>query len=188
MATSKQRATYDDLKDLPEHVIGEIIDGDLIVSPHPAPMHARATTVLSADLGRPFDSALAESGGPGGWWFLYSPELHLHGDVLVPDVAAWRRERVPRVAGAAAIEVAPDWVCEVISRSTARYDRLSKMRIYAREKVAHAWLVDPANRTLEVLRLEGERMNAIAVYGGDEKVAAEPFAAVELELARRWVE
>jgi Uma2 family endonuclease len=186
MARSKQRATYDDLLKLPDHLIGEIIDGELVASPRPGLRHSRAAMVLSQDLGGPFDRSTGGPGGPGGWYFLFEPELHLHGDVLVPDVVGWRRERMARAPDTAGVELAPDWVCEVLSPSTARYDRNGKRKIYEREKVGHLWLVDPANRTLEVFALRADGFGLLQVFGGDDKVRADPFAELELALARWW--
>ena len=178
-------ATYDDLLALPEHVIGEIIDGELIVSPRPAPRHAVATSVLSGELGPPYHGG---RGGPGGWWILFEPELHLGDDVLVPDLAGWRRERMPVVPDTAYFTLAPDWICEVLSPGTARLDRRKKLAVYARQAVTHAWLLDPIERTLEVLRLEGRQWVIAAVHAGDEEVRAEPFDATSLPLARLWVD
>jgi Uma2 family endonuclease len=178
-------ATYDDLLALPEHVVGEIIDGELIVSPRPAPRHAVATSVLGGELGPPYHSG---RGGPGGWWILFEPELHLGDDVLVPDLAGWRRSRMPTVPDTAYFTLAPDWICEVLSPHTARLDRQKKLAIYAREGVTHAWLLDPIERTLEVLRLEGARWTIVAVHAGEEEVRAEPFDATALALARLWVD
>ena len=179
----ERRATYADLVALPEHVVGEIIAGELVVSPRPAPRHAQASAILTGDLTQPFGRG---RGGPGGWWILDEPELHLGGDVLVPDLAGWRRERLPALPEAAYFDLAPDWVCEVLSPGTARLDRSRKLPIYAREKVAHVWLVDPIARTLEIYRLEGASWLLLATHGGDEHVRAEPFAAVELEIAGWW--
>lgn len=125
-------------------------------------------------------------GGPGGWWILDEPELHLAPHVLVPDLAGWRRERMPRMPGTAYFTVVPDWVCEILSASTASLDRLSKLRIYAQHEVGHAWLVDPVARTVEIFRREGARWLLLAVHGGEERMRAEPFEAVELELAALW--
>ena len=125
-------------------------------------------------------------GGPGGWWILYEPELHLGADVLVPDLAGWRHERMPAIPNAPYVELAPDWVCEVLSPTTGRIDRIRKMPIYAREQVAHLWLVDPGLRTLEIYRLEAQRWVVVATHGGDEVVRAEPFDAVEIDLGRWW--
>ena len=142
----KKGATYDDLVRVPEHYVAEMFDGDLYASPRPAAPHLRAATKLAAKLDGPFDFD-----GPGGWILLVEPELHLGNDVLVPDIAGWRRERLPAVPSDAYFTLAPDWVCEVVSPSTEAIDRGRKLGIYAREGVAHAWLVDPLRHTLEVL-------------------------------------
>jgi len=184
MATpAKRRATYDDLCALPEHVVGEIIDGELVVSPRPAPIHANATSTIGGDLGPPFGRG---RGGPGGWWILDEPELHLGEDVLVPDIAGWRKSRMPALPLTAYFALAPDWVCEVLSPSTVAVDRARKLRIYAREKILDLWLVDPQARTLEVFHLGEAGWILTAVHHGDEVVRVEPFAAVELELAAWW--
>jgi Uma2 family endonuclease len=180
---AKRRATYDDIIAAPEHMIAEIIDGELVTQPRPAFPHVRAASRLGADLDGPFDRG---KGGPGGWIILDEPELRLHGDVLVPDLAGWRRERMPEVPDVPASELSPDWVCEVLSPSTAATDRVRKMRIYARERVAYAWLVEPIAQTLEAYRLEGERWVQVGAWVGDEKVRAEPFESFELELASLW--
>lgn len=183
-------ATYDDLRHLPEHVVGELLGGELFATPRPAPPHARAASVIGADVNGPFDRPPGGPGGPGGWWIVDEPEIRLHGDVVVPDLAGWRRERMPKLPGTAAFEVAPDWVCEVISPSTARFDRTRKMPIYARESVAHLWVVDPLARSLEVFRLEGGRWILASLFGEDapERIRAEPFESIELECWRWWVE
>lgn len=183
MARAKQRATYDDLLRLPGHVVGEIIDGELFVSPRPALPHAHIASVLGIDIGGPFDRG---RGGPGGWWILDEPELHFGADVLVPDLAGWRRERMPRVPNSAALELPPDWVCEVVSPSTARLDRTRKMNVYARVKVPYLWIIDPLAMTLESFRLDGEHWVLKSTYAGDDKVRAEPFTAVELDIGSWW--
>jgi len=178
-----RRATYEDLLAAPKHLVAEIIDGHLVTQPRPASLHARASTRLGMKLGGPFD--LGE-GGPGGWILLDEPEVHLHGDVLVPDLAGWRRERMPVLPDAPAFELPPDWVCEVLSPSTAAVDRAEKMPIYARERVGHVWLVDPIARTLEACRLENGRWMLLGTWRDDARLRAEPFAAFELELASLW--
>lgn len=117
---------------------------------------------------------------------LDEPELHLHGDIVVPDLAGWRRERMPEIPEAAAFELAPDWICEVISSSTEAIDRSDKMPIYAREGVRFAWLVDPMTRTLEAFRLEGVRWMVLGTWRDEAKVRVEPFDAIELELVNLW--
>ncbi|MCP3065491.1 Uma2 family endonuclease [Myxococcus sp. K38C18041901] len=180
----KRPATYEDLLALPEHVVGQIVDGELIVMPRPASPHAVTHTALLAELFNPFHRG---RGGPGGWWLLSEPELHFRKDVLVPDLAGWRRERMPEIPDVPYFNLAPDWVCEVLSPSTASLDRAKKKRIYAREGVGHVWLVDPKARTLEVFRRDGERWVELGTYSGDERVRAEPFEALELVLGDLWL-
>jgi Uma2 family endonuclease len=185
MANSRNRpATYADLYDVPENQVGEIIDGELFATPRPAVPHAIAGTALGGLLFDPYRRGI---GGPGGWIILYEPELHFRDDVLVPDFAGWRRERFSSVPkGTVGIEVVPDWVCEILSPSTARLDRARKLPLYARERAAHAWFIDPIAQTLEVMRLDGERWTLLATFAGDARVKAEPFDAIELDLAALW--
>ncbi|MBK9033645.1 MAG: Uma2 family endonuclease [Myxococcales bacterium] len=186
MSQPPRRATYADLVAAPEDQIAELIDGVLHLSPRPRPRHARAATVLGGDLMAPFDRG---RGGPGGWIVLFGPELRLGDDVLVPDLAAWRRERVPVLPDTVGIELAPDWVCEVLSPSTEKLDRRRELAVYARAGVGHAWLVDPLARTVEVLRRTPEDLWLIVgVWGDDAVVALEPFAAIEVELAAWWAD
>lgn len=185
--TARRRATYEDLLKVPDILIAEIVDGELITSPRPAFPHAQVTSAVNQDLG-PFSRRPGGPGGPGGWWILFEPELHLGADILVPDLAGWRRERMPVLEAVAYSELAPDWVCEVVSPATARIDRVRKMPIYSREGVTHLWLVDPIMRTLEVYRLEGQRWVVISTHGGAEGIHAEPFEAVELDMNRWWLE
>jgi Uma2 family endonuclease len=187
MDPARRRATYEDLLKVPDLLIAEIIDGELITSPRPASPHARATSVIGRVLD-PFDQRPGGPGSPGGWWILFEPELHLGVDILVPDLAGWRRERMPVLANVPYFELAPDWVCEVVSPTTGRIDRVRKMPVYAREQVDYVWLVDPLMRTLEVYRLEGQRWVVVSTYGGEDRVHAEPFEAIELDLNRWWLE
>jgi Uma2 family endonuclease len=187
MAGPERRATYEDLMQVPDHLVAEIIDGELVTSPRPASPHARAYSVIGQELS-PFDRKPGAPGGPGGWWILDEPELHLGADVLVPDPVAWRQDRMRTIPQVPFFTLAPDWVCEVISPSSARIDRSRKMRIYARESIEHLWFVDPLARTLEVYRLEADRWIVAATDGGDDVVRAEPFDAIELGLERWWLE
>jgi Uma2 family endonuclease len=180
---AKRRAAYEDLLRVPKHLVAEILDGELTTQPRPASRHALAASVLGIELGAPFHRG---KGGPGGWILLDEPELHLRGDVLVPDLAGWRRERMPQVPDAAAFELAPDWACEVLSPSTAAIDRAEKLPIYAREQVGHVWLVDPITRTLEACQLEAGRWLLLGTWRDDAKIRVEPFEAVELELGGLW--
>jgi Uma2 family endonuclease len=174
---------------VPPEMVAEILDGELFTFSRPAHPHTRSASRLGMKLGGPFD--LGE-GGPGGWVILDEPELHLgrRPDKLAPDLAGWRRERMPDAMGdedtPAHYDVAPDWVCEVISPRTERIDRGKKMRIYRREGVGHVWLLTPLLRTLEVYRLEAGRWVLLETYEDDEKVRAEPFDAMELDLGTLW--
>lgn len=181
---ARKPPTYADLAALPAHVVGEIVDGVLYANPRPAIPHARATTRLGARLGRAFDDD--DGGGPGGWILLGEPELHFGTDVVVPDVAGWRRTRMPELPMDAFLTIAPDWVCETLSPSTEALDRGRKARGYAREGVTHLWFVNPTVKTLEVHRLDGETYRVIATHSAEEIVRAEPFDAVELPLGRLW--
>jgi Uma2 family endonuclease len=182
---ARRPATYEDLLKVPDHLVAEILDGELHVSPRPAPRHADASSGLGGFLRGPFDRG---RGGPGGWRILREPELHVGRDVLVPDFAGWRRSRLPALPAEAYFSVSPDWVCEVVSPATASIDRVKKLRIYAREQVRHAWMIDPIARTLEVLRLENGRWTIVSTWSGMETVAAEPFEAIELDLSLLWEE
>jgi Uma2 family endonuclease len=176
-------ATYDDLLAVPEHLVAEIVDGELHASPRPAPRHATTSSALGMILGPPFGQG---RNGPGGWRIIDEPELHLAADVLVPDLAGWRRERMPRLPEVAYFPLAPDWLCEVLSPSTARLDRSKKLAVYARERVPHVWLVDPLARTLEVLVLESGRWSILATHAGADVVRVPPFEAIDLELNLLW--
>jgi Uma2 family endonuclease len=178
----KKGATYDDLVRVPEHFVAEMFDGELYASPRPALPHARAAVVLVGKLGDAFDFG----DGPGGWLLLVEPELHFGNDVLVPDLAGWRRERLPSTPNEPYLTLAPDWICEVLSPSTEYIDRGKKLRIYSRENVGHAWLVDPLRQTLEVLALEAGSLGQIEEHHGNVRVRARPFDAIELELLALW--
>lgn len=187
MNAKRRPATYDDLCRVPEHLVAEIIEGDLFTSPRPATPHARAAFVLGGDLSR-FDGPPGRGEAPGGWWFLFEPELHFGADVLVPDVAGWRRERVPAIPNVVGITVTPGWVCEVLSPSAVRIDRGRKMRVYARAGVLDLWFLDPIARTLETYRREDGHWVVRATFTGDDAVRAAPFDAVALVMRRWWLE
>jgi Uma2 family endonuclease len=179
-----RRATYEDVLAAPEHLVAEVIDGELSLQPRPAKPHAVATSALGEELGPPFKRG---RGGPGGWVILDEPELHLGGDILVPDLAGWRKERMPKIVDDEPFfSIAPDWACEVLSRGTAVRDRTKKLPIYARERVSHVWLVDPILRTLEVLQLGAGAWTLLGTWANDARVRAEPFDAIELDLSILW--
>lgn len=138
---------------------------------------------LGGELDGPFDRG---RGGPGGWLILDEPELHFGDDVLVPDIAGWRRDRMPEMPHASFFTLAPDWVCEALSPSTTKLDRIEKPPVYAHERVGHVWLVDPIVKTLEIYRLDGETYRLAQTHAEDAKVRAEPFDAIEIELGALW--
>jgi len=176
-------ATYDDLLQVPEHLVAEIIHGVLHTHPRPAPRHALSAAAIGGKLFDPFGTG---RGGPGGWWILDEPELHLGPQVLVPDLAGWRRERMPALPDTAWFELAPDWVCEVLSPATAKTDRTLKMPLYAQQGVAHLWLIDPLLRTLESYRLAGGHWTLEVTLKDADPVRLEPFSAIEFPLADLW--
>lgn len=181
---ARKRATYEDLRAVPPHLVAEIVGGVLRTHPRPAPPHARAASKLGAKLDHAFDEG---DTGPGGWWILDEPELHLPGgDVVVPDLAGWRIERMPELPTTAYFELVPDWICEILSPSTEAEDRADKMPSYAAAGVAHAWLIEPVLRTLEAFRLERERWTLLTTTRGDARVRAEPFTELDLDLASLW--
>jgi Uma2 family endonuclease len=177
--------TYADLVALPSHVVGEILAGELHATPRPRLRHGRAGWRLTSSLDLPFDRG---TGGPGGWLFLAEPELHLADDIVVPDLAGWRRERLPEVPDAAFLTLAPDWVCEIASPSTQRLDRGVKMDIYLREGVGHLWLLDPIERFVEVFRRQDNAWVRAGSWTGDTPARIEPFDAVEIDLTAIWGE
>ncbi len=184
--TAIRRATYQDILDLPDGVVGEIIHGVLHTQPRPRARHAMASSRMGVKLGGPFDSD-GDDSGPGGWIILDEPELHFEETVLVPDLAGWRRERMPEVPDVAYFDLAPDWVCEVLSPSTAQKDRVLKSDIYAAQGVSFMWLVDPDARTLEAFTLtEARQWLQIAALAEDAEVAVDPFAAAPFKLSALW--
>ncbi len=175
-------ATLRDLDDLPEEVVAHLVDGELIVHPRPEGPHVEAASELGWMLMGPFRHGV---GGPGGWIILDEPKVLFGPQLLVPDLAGWKKERFAAVRKGP-YTVIPDWVCEILSPSTRRFDRSTKLQIYARAGVHHAWVIDPGAQTLEVLRLHEGRWLIVAVHGGQGKVRAEPFDAVELDLSLIW--
>jgi Uma2 family endonuclease len=184
-AAIHRAATYDDLCRVAPEKVAEILGGELIVNPRPGGPHAAGTSRLSQDVS-PFDRKPGGPSGPGGWIILYEPELHLGGDVLVPDLAGWRRERMPAIPRSAYFTLAPDWVCESLSPGTRRIDRVVKMPIYARERVGFCWLQDPEARTVEVFRLEGPSWTLVGTWAAEGKARLPPFEAIEMEIGRWW--
>jgi Uma2 family endonuclease len=179
----RRPATYQDVLDAPPHMVAELIGGALHPHPRPSPRHATASSHLGGELYGPFDKG---SGGPGGWWILDEPELHLGADVLVPDLAGWRRERMPAPPEGAAFTQAPDWVCEILSPATGKLDRTEKRDRYGAASIGHLWLVDPEARTLEAFVLRDGAWVLSASLKDDDEVRLAPFDAVAFSLTALW--
>ena len=188
MSSTVQRkpARYEDVLSAPDHVVAEILDGELFTSPRPSFRHARAAWRLGVVVSR-FEGPGGGGESPGGWWFLDEPELHFDDDVVVPDIAGWRCERVPEPPDVAWFDVAPDWLCEVISPSTESVDRGRKLHIYARAGVSHVWLLNPLAKLLELYRLTEGSWVLVKSMVGNDPVRVEPFDAIEMDMSRWWL-
>jgi Uma2 family endonuclease len=175
---------YEQLESLPEGLTGEILNGQLYAQPRPSGPHGRASVVLDRVIGRYYD----DGEGPGGWWLFVEPEVHFIRDteVAVPDLAGWRRARMPRIPEDHRFEVTPDWVCEILSPSTASKDREIKMPMYAHRRVPYAWLVDPKHRTLEAYALSDGQWRLLADASGQDIITVAPFEALQLDLGSLW--
>src|SRR5512133_3821590 len=183
--TATRRATYQDVLAAPEDKVAEVINGALRLSPRPAGPHTLAGSLLGSELTLPFHRG---RGGPGGWIIVDEPELHLGRDILVPDLAGWRRERMPQYPRAAFVTLAPDWICEVLSPSRHGYDRVEKKPAYARALVQYLWFLDPLEKVLEICQLRDARWVELASFEGDATVRAVPFDAIELDLGALWAD
>lgn len=180
---AERRATYEDVLGCPPHVVAELVFGTLYQSPRPAIPHALAASALGEELGPPFKRG---RGGPGGWMIIDEPEIHLGEHVIVPDLGGWRRERLPEVPVAPYFELAPDWACEVLSPSTRALDRGPKLRVYAEHGVAFVWLVEPLEKLVEVLELDGATYRIVDSAQGDANARLRPFDAIEIPLSALW--
>lgn len=182
-SVAEKPASYQDIIDLPENMVGEIIYGQLESHPRPAPKHALATSSIGDELVSPFQKG---KGGPGGWWIFDEPECHLGSDILVPDLAGWQKERMPSLPKTAWFEIVPDWVCEILSPSTARLDRVVKMPLYAQLAVNYFWLIDPGLQTLEAYVLQDSNWSLMATFADDDEVSIAPFAEHSFSLSVLW--
>lgn len=183
---ARKKASYDDLYGLPESVTGQIIDGELVVTPRPSARHSHAAFAMGGEVAAPY--RFGRGGGPGGWIILYEQEIMLGEHLLVPDFSGWRKERFPGVPQENWISVAPDWVCEILSPGTAQVDRVRKMPVYARYEVPYLWLIDPTAQTLEAYRLESGKWLLLGAFAEKDMVRAEPFQAIEMDLGNFWLE
>ena len=182
-AAAASRATYQDVLDAPPHKVAEVVEGKLYIQPRPAPLYALAGSGLGSLIGRPFHFG---DGGPGGWWILREPEIHLGEDIVVPNYTGWRRERMPVFPSGAYFTWAPDWACEVLSPLTRKLDLGGKRAVYAREGVSHLWLVDPDARSLEAFKLHGTEWVLIDTLFDDAPVSLPPFEAISFNLSDLW--
>ncbi len=179
--------TYDDLLTLGDDVRAEILGGQIITSPAPLPRHSKAQGAVRRFVGGPFDDDDGR-GGPGGWWIFVEVDIRLTAhDIVRPDLAGWRRERLLRPGNLRPIDVVPDWVCEVASPSTAALDRVAKRALYARHGVSYYWIIDPDSRTLEALELESGRWVELGAWDDQATVRIAPFAEIEIEVGRLFL-
>lgn len=186
MQPERQPTFYESLEALPEGLTGEILNGQIHTQPRPSGAHAVAGSTLGGELFGPFHKGRS---GPGGWWILDEPELHFvrNIEVAVPDLAGWRRERMPIPPEDHRFEVVPDWVCEILSPSTGSKDREIKLPLYAHYGVSYAWLIDPLEHTLEALRRDAGVWARVSRFAGTEQVAAPPFEAASIDLQDLWL-
>ncbi|MEW6267621.1 MAG: Uma2 family endonuclease [Thermodesulfobacteriota bacterium] len=184
--SAKRKAVYDDLYDLPENMTGQIIEGELQAFPRPHYRHANAVSAVGSELKPPYQ--FGRGGGPGGWIILIEPEVKLGENLLVPDLAGWKKERLAAPPQENWTTVPPDWVCEILCPNTYRLDRTRKMDIYAEHGVAFLWLVDPLTKILETFKLQDGKWLVLKNYAENDKARAEPFPEVEIDLANLWWE
>ena len=179
-----QPATYADIEAAPEHLVAEIIDGELVTHPRPSFRHGGAAMALGTALTAPYQ--FRRDGGPGGWVFIIEPELRFDTQLLVPDLAGWRVERLVDIPEKGPVSILPDWVCEVLSASTERRDRTVKRRIYAEAGVPFFWLVDPRHQSLDAFELVSGQWMLNGSWSSDDLVCAKPFDAIRFSLADLW--
>lgn len=175
-------ATYDDLVNVPDNMVGEILSGSLVTHPRPSPKHSLAASAIGALLFTNFQS----SENTDGWWILDEPECHLAADVVVPDIAGWRKATMPVLPETAWFDIPPDWVCEILSPATAKYDRGVKREIYAREKISYYWIVDPVERLIEVFAWQNGRWILEMAVTDEQTVHLPPFEQLPFDLSILW--
>ena len=185
MHLADRYSLYDRLMSLPDNLTGEILNGQLHTQPRPTGPHARAEGRLFSKVGRGYDEG---EGGPGGWWIIIEPEVHFVRDteVVVPDIAGWRRERMPDIPTGHRFEAVPDWICEILSPSSASKDREIKMPIYVHFGVRYAWLVDPLARTLDTFEAKDGAWASTGAFAENDVVNTAPFEAVSIRLTDLW--
>lgn len=182
MSTARKLATYDDLLAYPEDVKAELLGGEIHVQPAALPRHGRVQLALGRLVGGPFDG---DTEGPEGWWILPEVDIRLgpH-DVVRPDLTGWRRPRLPDPWNTRPIDVVPDWICEILSPTTEKLDRVRKQQLYARHGVPYYWIVDPAERVLEAYVLDAGQWRIAGAYDDTALARIPPFDAIELAVGR----
>jgi Uma2 family endonuclease len=183
---AKKLSRYEDLLALADDIRAEILGGSIVTVPAPRPRHSKPQRALGRFVGGPFDDDDG-FGGPGGWWIFLEVDIELEThEVVRPDLSGWRRTRLPE-PDRRPITVAPDWVCEVLSPSTASRDRVTKRGLYARHRINHYWLVDPEARTLEALELRDGRWTDAGTFDETAVARIPPFEGIELAVGRLFL-
>ncbi|MBF0226618.1 MAG: Uma2 family endonuclease [Desulfobacterales bacterium] len=185
LQTINKTANYEDLYKIPENMIGQIINGELITMPRPSLRHSNVVSSIGFEIGPPYKFG---RGGPGGWIILDEPEIKLGENIFVPDIAGWEKKRLPKFPKTNYISVPPDWICEVLSPCTEKTDRAMKMPIYAQFGISYFWIINPIEKILEVLKLSDNKWFILAIYAENDKVRAEPFQEIEIDLQNLWIE
>jgi len=180
LVSANPNATYADIEAAPPHWRAEIVNGRLHTQPRPRVKHIHAGNLLGRLIGTPYEDG---TGGPGGWWILIEPEIHfeLNKTVAVPDLAGWRRERMPELPEDQRCIVVPDWICEILSPATRDYDRNEKRDLYARFGVRYLWLVDLENREVTIYANLPDSVESVR-YRLEGGFRAEPFTDVTIIL------
>jgi Uma2 family endonuclease len=180
----KTKNVYEQWLELPDNITGEIISGNLIASPRPGPKHANVSSSLNVKVGGPYHHG--DSGGPGGWLILFEPEIHINDDIVVPDFAGWKRERLSSPPDEPYFSVVPDWVCEILSPGSVKIDRVVKQQLYLNWSVNHYWIIDPILKSVEVLERSGAHWVIKGIYSENNKMRAVPFDSIEIDLSSLW--
>ncbi len=180
------RATYADLESLRPDVRGEIVFGELCMTPRPALVHMHVASVIAGRLMGVYQ--FKGAGGSGGdWVFVHEPELRIEGDAIIPDIAGWRAERYRQISTDYP-DVAPDWVCEILSPSTERRDWTTKADWYLQHGVRWYWIVDPRARSIECFEASGTLWQGVGKARAADTARLAPFAELALNVGEFWLD
>jgi len=179
--TVRKLATWDDLlATLDDGRTYEIIAGLMEALPRPRPGHGNAQALLSGEIVRPFQRG---RGGPGGWWIIIEPDVELTtNDIIVPDLAGWKRDKVPEFPHDRPIRFVPDWICEVLSPTNQKRDRVVKANLYLTCGVMYYWILDVQERTLEAYSAKEGSWVRLGAWTDGDTSRIPPFDAIELEV------